>query len=747
MQEFNTRKKITSSFNRLKFLKDCILEQVLPSSAPAQLKNKDHPFTPAARAYLEEACGDLKERIYVLQDERKGTQISPSLQTKLRKYNDKQRNKLERKLKRLCAKSAWKKAGKVDIVSNLSSRVLTDDEKEALALGLKFDSGKDKYTFMDHVSRNYKWNHEDIDKGFIQGVLAVCKALTDKEPEKLPRRYMKALRKLAEDPDVVVTQADKGGGVIIMDKIEYVRKMEEMLSDAATYEKKPAGFTSKSSTAFNQQARKLLKKSDKGKHLLHLLEEAPTAPRMRGLPKVHKEGLPMRPITSGIGSAPHKIAKILAKPLSSVLGAVSDAHLRNTADMMERLQEVDFSDKCLASFDVKSLFTNVPVHGALDVIKSVVDKMDGSELPLPKSDYVNLVSLCMHFGAFVFNGVEYTQHSGLAMGSPLSPVAACLFMESLESERYKQIMGDSVTWLRYVDDVLIVAPKNVDLDEKLKQLNAVNDRIQFTCEREKQGCIPFLDTKIIRHDKTVKYTVYRKPTNREDYVHFFSGHSDRVKRGVVLGFFLRAFRICSEEYLEAEIKHIMSSFQELRYPKGLLIHLKNKAIKIRTKTNKTSKRKSNDAYITIPHSNHAETVAKHLEGAGMKVAITSGKKIGEIITQGKKHDNNENSVVYKIPCGVCQKAYIGETGRGLETRLKEHRRDVRNHQSYSAFVVHIEKSNHLPNWQQATILAKCKNKEIRRATESAYIATNETINTRGGFIKWAKTAAVLSLTK
>ena len=39
-QEYFTKRKLTSSFNRLKFLKDCILEQVLPKSAPLQLKNK-----------------------------------------------------------------------------------------------------------------------------------------------------------------------------------------------------------------------------------------------------------------------------------------------------------------------------------------------------------------------------------------------------------------------------------------------------------------------------------------------------------------------------------------------------------------------------------------------------------------------------------------------------------------------------------------------------------------------------------
>lgn len=342
IKEYHTKKKLASCFNRLKFLRECISEQVLPKSAPNHLIGKNHPFTATARSYLEEACNDLKERIYMLRDELTGEHLSALLRTKLNEFNAQQRSRLERKLKTLCECSPWKEAGNVDIITNMSSRILSNNEKEALALGLKFDSGKDKASFTDHVNRNYSWKEDDIEKGFMQGILFCCKALSDKEPAKLPRRYLKALEALAGDTSVVITQADKGGGVVIIDSIEYVRKMKDLLQDLATYEKKPSGFIEKESKRFNQEARKILKKSEKGKQLLHLLEEAPTAPRMRGLPKIHKEDIPMRPITSGVGSAPHRLAKVLAKPLSCNLGAVSDAHVRNSGDMLERLKAVDF---------------------------------------------------------------------------------------------------------------------------------------------------------------------------------------------------------------------------------------------------------------------------------------------------------------------------------------------------------------------------------------------------------------------
>lgn len=745
MREFNIRKKITSSLNRLKFLKDCLDEQVLPRSAPATLKSNVKPFSDSARAYLEDACTELKENIYVLNDERSGAQLTTHHEQILRRRNIEQRNRLKRKLDDACRKSSWKDAGSADIVTNLSSRPLSDSEKEALSLGLKFDAGKDKFSFTEHIERNYKWSDSDVDKGFVQGILTCCKALADKQPSSLPKRYVRALKNLANDDSVIVTQADKGGGVIIMDRHQYEAKMTELLNDAETYEKKTAGHSEKQSKLFNQRARKILKTTERGKKLYHLLEEAPRAPRMRGLPKVHKNGIPMRPITSGIGSAPHGIAKVLARPLTKALGSLSQAHIQNTADMMHRLKEIDSSEgKQLASFDVTALFTNVPISGALSAIKKVVDAADDTSLPLPKDQYMKMVKLCMEFGCFCFNGTEYVQHSGLAMGSPLSPIGACLYMEELEQSHFLKIMGADSTWMRYVDDVLVVVPKDTNLSEKLALLNSVNPKVQFTVEKENDGMMPFLDTCIIRTENGFKFKVFRKPTSKDDYVHFYSAHPDRVKSGIVIGFFLRALRICDKEFLAEEIIHIYETFLKLKYPKWFLMKQKKKAEEImkrrKEKRNHQGEKKP-DRWITIPYSKQAQAISRELEKIGVRVATSSGLKIKELVKTKEEKKLQEKSIVYEVPCSGCYKTYVGETGRGLKTRLREHKNDVKFHRTSNAIVLHIDECGHLPKWEETNILEKNMKKRNRKLLEAAHIATRNTFNTRSGFITWANTAA------
>ena len=525
-----------------------------------------------------------------------------------------------------------------------------------------------------------------------------------------------------------------------MDREHYTEKMNELLKDDV-YQKKPKGYASSESQKFNKSARKILKRSEMGKRLLHTLEESPATPKMRGLPKVHKTGTPMRPITSGIGSAPHRLAKTLAKPLTKALGSISAAHLRNSGDLLERLKEMTFHDKKLASFDVKALFTNVPIEGAITAIEKALAGIPNDALPLPRKDYLALVKLCLKFDPFTFNDEEYAQRDGLAMGSPLSPVAACIFMETLEEEEFSKIMGEDTTWFRYVDDVLIIAPQNMNLDEKLEKLNEVHENIKFTLEEEEDQMLNFLDITIIRTDEGVKFKVFRKPTNKEDYIHFYSSHSIRTKSGIAIGFFLRALRICSEEFLEEEIRHIFQVFTDLRYPKALLVKWKNKAKRIRsTKKQATREETKKDVdsrrerqTIVVPHSKHVQDIAEGLRHAGIRVIEKSGVKIGDIVKKKKSAPENENSIIYRIPCGGCKKSYVGETHRGLKIRISEHRRDLRHHRLTNSMAIHAEEEDHLPNWEAAEAIKNGLSKSQRKIIESALIESVNCTNHRGGF--------------
>ena len=328
------------------------------------------------------------------------------------------------------------------------------------------------------------------------------------------------------------------------------------------------------------------------------------------------------------------------------------------------------------------------------------------------------------------------------MGSPLSAVTACLFMEVLEKEHYSKVISSDSKWYRYVDDCLIVTHRDTDIEAVLCRMNNIHNKIQFTVESENNGSLPFLDAVIIRTENSVKFKVYRKPTNKDDLIHYHSAHDEKTKSGVIIGFYLRAFRICSPEYINEEIIYINHTFEKLGYPKGVLAASLKKAESIRRR--KKAEEKVNIRYLVVPSSSLANTLGNALRPTGLVVVCDPGKKIGEIVKYKDKKDINETSIVYKIPCNGCDSAYYGESHRGLEKRIKEHRADVRYHRLTNALVTHIDDKGHLPKWEQAEVLEKGLSKQQRKVIEALYITINNNINQRTGDIKWTSNTATFA---
>ena len=97
------------------------------------------------------------------------------------------------------------------------------------------------------------------------------------------------------------------------------------------------------------------------------------------------------------------------------------------------------------SFDLVSLFTNVPIELALPVVEKRLDEVDVSDhTPLPKE------ALCLSSTTFYYNGTVYQQIFRTAMGSPVSVVVANIVMEHIEDLALSTSPVPTVFWKRYV---------------------------------------------------------------------------------------------------------------------------------------------------------------------------------------------------------------------------------------------------------------------------------------------------------
>ena len=137
--------------------------------------------------------------------------------------------------------------------------------------------------------------------------------------------------------------------------------------------------------------------------------------------------------------------------------------------------------------------------------------------PISVPVVIKLLTLCLEDTTFKFRDKFYRMTDGLAMGSPVSPIVANIFMDDLERNALVTMKDRPRLWLRYVDDVLSIVKRN-SLEGMLVHLNAQNDTITFTKEDENEGKLPFLDGEIARKHARLTLTVYRKPTHSVRYL-------------------------------------------------------------------------------------------------------------------------------------------------------------------------------------------------------------------------------------
>ena len=89
-------------------------------------------------------------------------------------------------------------------------------------------------------------------------------------------------------------------------------------------------------------------------------------------------------------------------------------------------------------------------------------------------------------------------------------------------------------------------------------------------ELEEDRKLPFQDVMMTKRDDKLSTLVYRKKTHTDRHIHFSSNHRDRVKCGVIQCLRSRAIRICEAEDLEAEEKHLRTTFCKNGYPRGFI---------------------------------------------------------------------------------------------------------------------------------------------------------------------------------
>ena len=161
-----------------------------------------------------------------------------------------------------------------------------------------------------------------------------------------------------------------------------------------------------------------------------------------------------------------------------------------------------------------------------------------------------LLEYCYTSTYFIFRGRFYEQQEGAAMGSPISPIVANLYMEQFENQAINTAPHPPLLGRRFVDDTFTILQSS-HMTSFLEHLNSIDEHIHFTSEEAgNDGSIPFLDVLIMPDEEgNLKATVYRKPTHTDLYLQWDSNHTVSSKYSMVGSLQHRANAICSNKEL------------------------------------------------------------------------------------------------------------------------------------------------------------------------------------------------------
>ena len=295
-----------------------------------------------------------------------------------------------------------------------------------------------------------------------------------------------------------------------------------------------------------------------------------------GLPKIHKSkeineacatstsnyvelappnNLTFRPIVAGPACEMHSLSNlidILLQPYTKYI----KSYVKDTKDFLQKLLHQIPEDSILVSFDVESLYSNIPHDLGLEAIAFWINKYP-SEFPSRISNEFVLegIKIILENNSFHFNDSYFLQTKGTAMGSKFAPIFATLVLAYLEEKMYTKSEEEfgsdfrqylEANYKRFLDDCFLIFTRSEDQLTKFHNLlNDLHSSIKFTIEKSRTS-LPFLDTLLIKENGQLQTDIYYKPTDSKQYLLYTSCHPKHTRNSIPYNLTRRLKMIISE---------------------------------------------------------------------------------------------------------------------------------------------------------------------------------------------------------
>ena len=384
--------------------------------------------------------------------------------------------------------------------------------------------------------------------------------------QKSPRNIMMTKKYLLAKNDLLAIPFDKGIGICIMKKEIYKTKLDAIIN-LPQFQKINITRKNAKHPVLKEEERIIttlqnMKDTNRISEELYIkLKPMGSQPaRIYGTAKIHKKAVPVRPVLSMPGSSYHKIGTFVAESLSEVQECKINSSTKQISSILNKTKLSESEEH--VSFDVSSLYTNVPVNESIQVCADLLYSGKYKLPPVDKDTFVELAKLSSCNVIMSTHRGYYKQIDGLAMGSPPAPHLANGWMSQFDNI----IKGTSKLFTRYMDDIL-QEMKSSNIENKLAEINNLHPNLTFTMEKQNDGKIPFLDMIINNSEGNLSSTWYNKPTDTGLILNYHALAPRRYKKSVVSGFVHRIVRACSKwQHVHESLEKAKKVLEQNQYP-------------------------------------------------------------------------------------------------------------------------------------------------------------------------------------
>ena len=582
-----------------------------------------------------------------------------------------------------------------------------------------------------------------------------------------------ALKSISQNQNIIIKRADKGGAVVLMNKLDYIQEGLRQLNDTKFYKKIPKDTTNKLATDIQNflqflKTRKVLPVE----HISFLTPKNPRTPIFYLLPKIHKRNNPGRPIVSACDGPTEKLSAYLDFFLQPLAQKVN-SYIKDTNHFLQKLENLGTipQNAYLITIDVVALYTNIPHREGILAVKEALETRSEKQ-PLTWV-LLRILHLILTKTAFKFNDSFYEQIAGTTMGTKCAPSYAILFMGKFEEDFMRTRHTLPMVWWRFIDDIFMIWPHSPgELYSFLEALNNVHESIKFTTNIS-QTQVNFLDVSIYKDTHgNIRTGLYTKPTDAHLYLHYTSYHPKHQKNSIPFSQAIRLRRICStSELLQEATQQLSTNLQQRGYPKEMINQAILKASQLDRNTLLKNTSPQRDKQNIIPfittynpfnppihkilytnrHILSSSPELKFLSDHKLIIVNKRSMNLQHILTRTDINkpqlktgsnpcqspcttckymtptDHNTvwttkqsipiqgrlncktKSVVYVLSCKKCGLQYVGQTGNTFNERFRAHLTDIRQGNAFKPVSRHFTSYNHSTDDVIATIVTQTSN--------------------------------------